>query len=115
MEEKKLNFKDVPVCYSQQTIVKILRQIKYHFEPVSEYENTQFVCVTEVKQSKLLSGLWRFLGFKVKDKYFNCPLALTICGNIDTKSIDEIMVFTRDDIQRILKDVPENYTGDDIL
>lgn len=115
MEEKKLNFKEIPVCYSQQTIVKILKQVKYHFEPVSEYENTQFACVTEVKEKSLWNSFMKFFGVKVKDKYYNCPLMLTICGNIDTKSIDEIMVFTRDDVERILRDVPENYTGENTL
>ncbi|MBP5458330.1 MAG: hypothetical protein J6Y37_17710 [Paludibacteraceae bacterium] len=115
MEEKTINFKEVPVCYSQQTIVKILKEVKYHFEPIIDYENTQFVCVTEIKEDDIIKSVLKFFGFKVKDKYRKCTLALTICGNTPGQPIVEPMVFTRDDVERVLRDVPENYTGEKTL
>jgi hypothetical protein len=69
MEDKKISFKEVPVWTSQQTIVKVLKRTKYHFEPVSEYENTQFVCVTEQEDYDPIKDQFKRFGFKVKKKY----------------------------------------------
>ena len=47
MEEgRTVNFKGEPMLASQQTIVKLLKEVKYKFEPLNEYDNTQFICVT---------------------------------------------------------------------
>ena len=115
MEKKEIKFKDVPVWTSQQTIVKILKQVKYHFEPVSEYENTQFVCVTEQENYNPIKDSFKRIGLKVKKKYSQCPLAITVCGGYKNQPIVEPIVFTREDVKRIIADVPENYTGPEIL
>lgn len=106
-----VKFKEVPMWQSQQTIVKILKQVKYRFEPLNEYENNEFICVTEQKARRgPLKELMASMGAKVKDKYDFCPLTLTICGEYG--SIVETMVFTREDVKRIISDVPEHYIGD---
>ena len=115
MEEKSINFRDVPVWSSQQTIVKILKQVKYSFKAVSEYENTQFYCVTEQKEYDPVKASLRSFGFKPKDKYVSCPLAITVCGVYNREPLVEPIVFTREDVKNIIMDVPENYTGPEIL
>jgi hypothetical protein len=114
-ETRTVNFRDVPVWASQQTIVKILKQVKYGFKPVSEYENTQFYCITEQKEYDPVKESLRTFGFKPKDKYTSCPLAITVCGMYKGEPIVEPIVFTREDVKRIIADVPENYTGPEIL
>lgn len=115
MEDKKISFKEVPAWTSQQTIVKILKTTKYHFEPVSEYENTQFVCVTEQEDYDPIKDQFKRFGFKVKKKYSHCPLAITVCGSYKNQPIVEPIIFTREDVLKIISDVPENYAGEDTL
>ena len=115
MEERLVSFNDVPVWASQQTIVKVLRQTKYYFEPVSDYENTQFVCVTKQKNYEPFKNVFKKFGFKPKEKYTSCPLAITVCGIYGAEPIVEPMVFTREDVLKIIRDVPENYEGPDVL
>lgn len=113
--ETKLTFNDIPAWASQQTIVKILKQVKYKFEPISSYENTQFLCVTEQKRSEPIKESLMSLGIKMKPKYSSCPLAITICGPYNGSPLVEPIVFTRDDVMRIISDVPENYIGPEAL
>ena len=89
--------------------------MKYHFEPVSEYENTQFYCITEQKEYSMFKNSIKKVGFKVKDKYTSCPLAITVCGIYSREPVVEPIVFTREDVLRIIRDVPENYDGSDVL
>jgi hypothetical protein len=110
-----IKFNEVPTWSSQQTIVKILKGTKYHFEPVSEYENTQFVCMTQQKDYDPFKDVVRKVGFRPKDKYSPCPLAITVCGHNQAEAIVEPIIFTREDVLKIIKDVPENYTGPEIL
>jgi hypothetical protein len=115
MEEKDVYFASMPSWASQQTIVKILKKVKYRFEPVSEYENTQFICVTEQEDYDLLKDSFKRIGFKVKKKYSSCPLAITVCGAYKGQPFVEPFVFNRDDVRKIIRDVPENYIGEEIL
>ena len=115
MEEKNLVFKETPAWRSQQTIVKILKGVKYKFEPISEYENTQFVCITEQKDYQPVKETFRHFGFKFKDKYSPCPLAITACGVSSREPLVEPIIFTREDVLKIVADVPENYIGSEEL
>ena len=114
-ETRSVNFNAMPNYASQQTIVKVLKRTKYHFEPVSEYENTQFVCVTEQEDYDPIKDQFKRFGFKVKKKYSPCPLAITVCGLYKSQPIVEPIVFTREDVENIINDVPENYIGEKIL
>lgn len=120
--DKILVFGDTPVWKSQQTIVKLLKKVKYHFEPVCEYEHTQFYCVTEQrKENPVQDGFMKFLRKifpkmkPVKEEYADAPLALTICGEYRGVPLVEPIVFTRDDVMRIIADTPETYNGTEIL
>ena len=116
MEEgRTINFKGEPMLASQQTIVKLLKEVKYKFEPLNEYDNTQFICVTMYPEDDPIKTQFRRIGFKIKEKYYSCPLALTVCGFYKRRPVQEIMVFNRNDVLNIIKDVPENYVGPDIL
>ena len=109
-----VTFRDIPDCNSQQTIVKMLRDRKYDFEQVNEYDNTQFYCVTECQEDNGFKDfLWR-LGIKCKYKVSRCKMAIVLCGKY-SETIFEPMVFTRNDVLRIIKDVPETYIGKPII
>lgn len=114
-EERTVNFKETPMFASQQTIVKLLKNVKYTFEPLNEYENTQFICVTMYPEDDPVKSQFRRIGFKIKEKYYSCPLSLTVCGYYKGRPVQEVMVFNRNDVLNIIKDVPENYVGPDIL
>lgn len=115
MEELAITFNDAPAWASQQTIVKILKQVKYKFEPINEYENNLFYCITQQKDHDPLKNSFKKFGFKVKDKFFSCPLAITVCGFYNGLPVVEPIVFTRNDVLNIISDVPENYIGPDEL
>lgn len=114
---KKLTFNEAPVWASQQTIVKILKDVKYTFEPVSQYENTQFYCMTSQKLNEPLRDKLRKIGFKkIKERYYKCPLAVTMKGGLySSNPIVEPIVFNQSDVTKIISDVPENYVGPDVL
>ena len=114
-EERAIKFKEIPAWESQQTIVKVLKKVKYKFEPVSDYENTQFVCITQQENYSPIKDTFRKFGLKAKKTYTSCPLALTVCGMYKTQPLLEPIVFTQEDVLRIIKDVPENYIGEEIL
>ena len=108
-----LKFKATESRYSQQTIVKVLREREYFFKPINEYENTQFHCMIRCRKTNVF-GKWinRLLGDKTD--YVECPLMIDVCGDFGTPIV-EPFVFTRDDVARIIKDVPETYIGEEIL
>lgn len=115
MEERAVTFNETPVFAAQQTTVKILKQVKYHFEPVNEYENTLFYCITKQREYRPFRDSFKKFGVKVKDKYTSCPLAITVCGLYDGRPLVEPIVFTRQDVLNIIRDVPENYEGPESL
>ena len=108
-----LKFKEPETLYSQQTIVKVLRERKYYFKPINEYENTQFNCMILCRKT---NAFGKFLNFLLGDKadYVECPLMIDVCGDFG-KPIVEPFVFTRDDVARIIKDVPDTYVGEEVL
>lgn len=114
-EERAIRFNEAPTWASQQTIVKVLKRVKYTFEPISEYENTQFICVTRHPEYDPIKNKFRRMGFKIKEKFYSCPLSLTVCGYYGGEPVQEIMVFNREDVLNIIKDVPENYIGPENL
>ena len=101
-------------CYSQQTIVKMLSKNPYRFEPIDEYGNENFYCVVLYEETSLIKDFLKKLGIKVKYKTYEGKMGLITCGKYCDTCI-EPMVFTRDDIQRILRDVPDNYVGNTTL
>lgn len=101
-------------CYSQQTIVKMLKRNHYRFDPIDEYGNENFYCVVLYTESSTLKDILKKIGFKVRYKIYEGKMGLITCGKYCETCI-EPMVFTRDDVQRILRDVPENYVGDTTL
>ena len=109
-----LTFKEPETLYSQQTIVKILRNRHYYFKPINEYENTQFYCM--VVCSKQMNIFEKLLNFILGDKtdYVDCPLMIDVNGEYG-KPVMENFVFTRDDVSRIIADVPETYVGEFML
>ncbi len=114
-ETRSVNFNAMPDYASQQTIVKVLKQVKYTFEPLNEYENTQFICETQHVKNGPFKALAKAFGAKVKDSYVSCPLAITICNQYSGDPIFEPMVFNREDVLKIISDVPENYVGPEEL
>lgn len=109
MEKVNLIFKDQESLYSQQTIVKVLRERSYYFKPINEYENTQFYCMVVCRKQHVFG---KFLNFILGDRNDNveCPLMIDVCGDFG-RPIVEPFVFTRDDVMRIIRDVPDTYVG----
>ena len=113
-----LNFKEKETFNSQQTLVNLLRKYDYFFEPVSQYENTQFYCVVKCEiynfTKDFLYRAFKWLGFKKKVEYSNCPVAITMCNPYNT-GVFEPIVFTQEDVKKIVSDVPERYVGEKVL
>ena len=117
--EKNIKFKEGTKFNSQQTIVKVLKDKKYEFEPINEYQNTLFYCVTLCEDpdwlKDFLSKLFGWAGFKYKKRYVKCPLMITVCGGLYPNSVYEPIVFNREEVEGIISDLPENYVGEEIL
>lgn len=102
-------------CKSQQTIVKVLKSIEgYYFKPINDYDNTLFWCMTKCpltdKAYDFFYSLVKWMGVKRRPtKYFDRPLTLNACRG--DESIYEPFVFTREEIEEIVSDVPEKYVG----
>ena len=113
MDKVELKFSEPKALYSQQTIVKVLRERQYYFKPINEYENTQFYCIIRCRKQNWGGKILTFL-FADNTDYVECPLMIDVCGDFG-KPIVEPFVFTRDDVVRIISDVPETYVGESIL
>ena len=114
MEKINLTFKEETTLYSQQTIVKILRERNYYFKPINEYENTQFYCMVVCrKRTNIFGKIFSFL-LGDKDGNVDCPMMIDVCGDLGAPLV-EPFVFTRDDVMRIIRDVPETYVGKEVL
>ena len=108
-----LRFTESESLYSQQTIVKVLRERKYYFKPINEYENTQFYCMIVCRKQHFFGKFLNFL-FGDKNENIESPLMIDVCGDFG-RPIVEPFVFTRDDVLRIVKDVPDTYVGTNVL
>ena len=115
--ENSITFKEKESFRTQQTIAKVLRERKYFFIPITEYDNEHFYCMTkcvdETTFSAQLYRAFKWLGVKRRDKYINCPLSIVICGKYST--VSEPFVFNREDVLNIVSDIPENYVGENML
>lgn len=106
-----INFKENPVYQSQQTLVMFLKQYKYYFVPINPYTNSMFYCIIEYPDNSINARITKFFH---KNKECVLPFRLVInacsCAKID---VDEMpFVFTQEDVQHIINDIPENYIGE---
>lgn len=110
-----IDFKEKTTLNSQQTIVKFLRERKYCFKPITEYDNSMFYCIIKCEYHNaffdMLHDLFGWAGVKQRITYVDCPLSLSVCEGYSNSAIEPI-IFTQEDIIKILKDVPENYVGE---
>lgn len=113
-----INFKEQEKLYSQQTLVKILRGRKYYFKPVTEYYNTAFYCIVKCEVHNaffdMMHELFGWAGFKQKISYVECPVSMVVCGEYFNSNTEPI-IFTQEDVKKVLMDVPENYVGENSL
>ena len=113
-----INFNERKTYNMQQTIVKILKEKKYSFKSLSGYDNSMFYCMIRCEVYDeifdiLNKALW-WAGVKRKLKTFDCPLSICFCDEY-YHGDGEPIVFTREDIRKILIDAPENYIGESSL
>ena len=113
--EKVIKFNEQKEIFSQRTLVKILSNSKYKFIPVNEYDNNYFVCILkcEVKDN-LTEFFYRcvsVLNIKRKPKFIEQPLSISVTGCYGEQVIEPI-VFDREEVCKIVKDIPENYIGE---
>ena len=63
----------------------------------------------------MLYKIFGRFGYKEpKTKYLECPLGLCYCSDTNS-TLDELLVFTQEDVKNIISDVPENYIGGSTL
>lgn len=110
-----IKFKNMETYNSQQSIVKFLSGVKYSFAPINDYDNTQFYCMIKCAEKdyafEWFYQVFKKWGAKRKEiKYFEYPLSLTVCSCLAERNEIPI-VFTREEVQNIINDVPENYIG----
>lgn len=112
---EQINFKEKETVSSQQTIVLILKNYKYFFQSISEYDNNNFKCMIMHEEPNLFFKLFSHFGYKgQKNRVVMSPLML--CTYTTTNNeINELMVFTQEDVKKIISDVPENYIGEKVL
>ena len=108
-----LKFAEEEACYSQQTLVKMLSDSNYKFVPISDYGNDQFYCYVEYRELNSVKDFLTRLGFNVKYKTYFGKLGLIMSGKF--RDTVEPIVFTRDDVKRVLMDVPDTYVGPRVL
>lgn len=106
-----IKFKEMVQANSQETLVRVLKKYSYYFEPINEYENEHFHCIIRCPVKDPIFG---WLKAKSKQKYDEYPIGLSICSCYKEPFVEPI-VFTRDDVISIVKDVPNTYIGDDTL
>lgn len=114
-----INFENPKQLNSQQTIVLVLKQHKYYFKSISEYDNSNFYCIIVHENVDTIGNmLYKIFGrFGYKEpttKYLECPLGLCYCSDTNS-TLDELLVFTQEDVKNIISDVPENYIGGSTL
>ena len=116
MNEVKFNEK--AKINSQQTLVKFLKEKKYYFKPVSEYSNSDFYCMVKCEMHNaffdMLHELFGWAGAKERVTFVDSPIAFSICAGSYNEQMEPV-VFTQEDVKKIITDVPENYIGEDIL
>ena len=107
-----IKFNEMKKASSQETLVRILQKFKYYFVSISEYDNKYFHCIIKCPDNP---PMFSWLRFKKKKEYFvDYPLGLSVCSCYK-EPFNEPVVFTREDVLNIIRDVPENYIGDDTL
>lgn len=114
-----INFEDVEKCRSQRTIVKVLSTHEYYFVRVNEYDNNFFTCIVKCKIKdfsfiEFLQKIRTILGKPRKNKYTEIVLSLGISGE-NGEVILEPIVFSREEIDQIISDIPSTYIGEKIL
>lgn len=103
----------------QVSVIKMLEPYKFTFTPINEYSNDHFYCRVMAPKKSSLDGISDKLNkiFKIEKPEKNpieFTLALTIYNNYDI--VDRIpMVFTQIDVLAIIKDLPNNYVGENVL
>lgn len=110
-----IDFKEKTAYNSQQTIVKFLRSRKYCFKPITEYDNAMFYCIIKCEAHNaffdMMHELFGWAGVKQRISYHDCPLSISVCEGYSNSAVEPI-IFTQEDIKKILLDVPENYVGE---
>lgn len=114
-----IKFSEQQVIKSQRTIVHILRNMKYTFQPISKYDNNYFYCIIhcEQKEPKAIVWLRKYLNWllpRPKNEYIDYRLTLSF-RDCNDYYIDEPMVFNRQEVKNIVSDVPDNYIGEEVL
>lgn len=115
-----VEFAEPRIYSSQLSIATLLKEHEYYFEPINKYSNTLFYCVLHCRRAESLPEQWlkkifgRFGWDGFRNGFTDYRLLLSFRG-CDGNMVDEPMVFTRSDVNCIVKDAPEHYIGEDKL
>lgn len=110
-----IKFTEAISCHSQQTLANILSKNKYYFESISEYDNTMFYLVVRfTEKSKSANFVNKLFGWvhKVPENRFVERKLSYLVLDADGYEKPEPCVYTRTDVENIVKDVPQNYVGE---
>lgn len=103
---------------SQQTLVSLLKEHKFYFEPINAYENTMFYLVIRWSEKKKAAGLLnKLFGWAHKvneERFYERRLSYQVWDD-ESFLMTEPCVYTRQDVLDILSDTHENYVGEDTL
>lgn len=117
--ENNLIFVEKPNYLSQETLVLILKKNKFTFKPINEYGNELFYCYIHFNVAKKISEKNnKFLDFI--NKIFNFNQERIIERKLSYSILDEEgyhvdvpIVFNRNEVINIIKDIPENYINNE--
>lgn len=114
-----ITFNDTVRVNSQRTIVSLLSGASYYFVPVTKFDNNLFYCVVKCNKQynwfmEYLRKIQLKLGFLRKPESFETRLTLYY-EDCEGYYHDEPLVFDRQEILAIIKDMPDKYIGEQIL
>lgn len=109
-----INFNNSTEYKSQQTLVKLLEEHSFYFEPINEYDNNMFYLIIQYTEKKRGANFFnKFFGWAHKvdeDKIFERRLSY-LTWDDNGFEILKPCVYTRQDISNILSDTNLQYIG----
>lgn len=112
-----IKFNEPKPIMSQRTLAKILEKHKYYFEPINDYTDELFYCIIKCEKRheflEFLYKIFRMRFLKPKEEYIDTPLEFHVANLSYQEFIP--LVIDKEEIIKIIKDVPENYAGEKVL
>lgn len=116
--ENIINFNNSTEYKSQQTLVSILEDHNFYFEPINEYDNNMFYLIVQYTEKKrganFINKIFGWAHKVDEDKIFERRLSYLTWDDDGFERLKPC-VYTRQDIINILSDTNRLYIGAETL